>query len=195
METSKHNSPEQPQQKPETRHQPETRPNSEVRRRWFRPPDKPMEDVAAKAIRDATERGEFDNLPGRGQPLRIAGDLADAATMGAKIRSNAGFSTPWGDLGREIDDGTRRAVAEIERAHKRRLVAQRASGVRASGADTAAGDSEWQRALAQFGTHLDELNRKILKFNLLIPPQLPHLHRVRLRVEVLLQPLGIESGS
>lgn len=178
---SERDSRQQPQPEPQTRHK------LEARRRWFRPPDKPMEDVAARAIREATERGEFDNLPGRGKPLRIAGDLADAATMGAKIRSNAGFGTPWNDLGREIDDGARRAVAEIERAHKRRLVAQRAPG-----ADTAAGDSEWRRALAQFQNQLDGLNRKILKFNLLVPRQLPHLHRARLRAEVLLQLLGLE---
>ncbi len=178
---SEHNSQEQPQQKPQVQHK------SEMRRRWFRPPDKPMEDVAANAIRDAVERGEFDNLPGRGKPLRVAGDLADAATMGAKLRSNAGFGTPWNDLGREIDEGTRRAVAEIERAHRRRIVAQRA----ASG-DPASNENQWRRALAQFQNQIDELNRKILKFNLLVPRQLPHLHRVRLRAEILLQPLGIE---
>lgn len=151
-------------------------------------PRGPMEDSAAAAIREAMERGEFDNLPGRGKPLRIAGDLADTATMGAKIRSNAGFSTPWDDLGREIDEGARRAVAEIERAHKRYRVALRAANL-----DAAASDSEWRRALARFQKQLDVLNSKILKFNLLIPPQLPHLHRARLRAEVLLQPLGIEN--
>ncbi|MFN8678849.1 MAG: DUF1992 domain-containing protein [Thermomicrobiales bacterium] len=60
-----------------------------------------------QAISDAQERGEFDNLPGRGQRLvieenREAGDWE----MGYHLLKNAEMSPPWMELNREVQAET-----------------------------------------------------------------------------------------
>src|SRR4028119_73639 len=106
-------------------------------------PSQPLEDLAAEAIRELTERGEWKELPGKGKPLKLVGDLADAATMAGKLRKDANFSTPWNDLGQEIDHGLNDAKQMITRAHKFYRAAQR------DGLSTKA-ESEWQNALSNF---------------------------------------------
>ena len=60
-----------------------------------------------KAIGKAQERGDFDNLPGRGEPLvieenREAGDWE----MGYHLLKNAEMSPPWMELNREVQAET-----------------------------------------------------------------------------------------
>jgi capsule polysaccharide export protein KpsE/RkpR len=108
--------------------------------------------------------------------------------MSAKLRSDAGFSTPWSDVGQEIDRGLRAAQQMIVRADKFRRAT-----LREGHAERAAQD--WQSALSNFEKKLAELNSQILKFNLLIPPQMPQLHRPRLRPERVLEELGITTSG
>lgn len=151
-------------------------------------PAQPLEDLAAEAIRKLTERGEWKELPGKGKPLKLVGDLADAPTMAGKLRKDANFSTPWNDLGQEIDDGYEQAKQMITRAHKFYRVAQR-DGI------TEKAECEWQNALSNLDKQLAALNSKILKYNLIIPRQIPQLHRARLRSERVLDELGIIALS
>jgi hypothetical protein len=151
-------------------------------------PAQPLQDLAAEAIRELTERGEWKELPGKGKPLHLVGDLADAPTMAGKLRKDANFSTPWNDLGQEIDHGFNEAKNMVLRAHRFYRVAQR-DGM------TAKAESEWQNALANLDKQLAALNSKILKFNLIIPRQIPQLHRPRYRLERVLNDLGIVSAD
>lgn len=72
------------------------------------PADLPRwESWVEQAISDAQERGEFDNLPGRGQRLvieenREAGDWE----MGYHLLKNAEMSPPWMELNREVQAET-----------------------------------------------------------------------------------------
>ena len=150
----------------------------------FRPSAQPLEDIAAEAIRQLMERGEWDNIEGKGKLLKIKGDLADAATMSAKLRTDAGFSTPWSDLSKEIESGLEEARRMIARSHKFYEAALR-DGF------TAKAEQQWSDALSNFDKQLAALNSKILKFNLLIPPQMPQLHKPRLRREKILVELGL----
>jgi hypothetical protein len=59
-----------------------------------------------EAIAEARTRGEFDNLPGEGRPLRIeenpfAGDWA----LALHVLENAGMSPPWMEMSEEIRHG------------------------------------------------------------------------------------------
>jgi hypothetical protein len=148
----------------------------------------PLEDLAAEAIRELTERGEWKELPGKGKPLKLVGDLADAPTMAGKLRKDANFSTPWNDLGQEIDHGFNDAKQMIARAHRFYRVAQR-EGI------TVKAESEWQNALSNLEKQLAAMNSKILKYNLIIPRQMPQLHRPRYRIERVLEELGITSAE
>jgi DnaJ-like protein len=60
------------------------------------------ESAVDKQIREAEERGEFDNLPGKGKPLRL--DNWDAEWgMAYHVLKNAGETLPWIALGQDID--------------------------------------------------------------------------------------------
>jgi DnaJ family protein C protein 28 len=149
----------------------------------------PMQDIAARAIEEAMERGDFDNLPGKGKPLRLdPGEMADPVGFANKVRKNAGFIAPWSLLEEEIAGDLRRAEAEILLAHRHRRAA-----LRNPQADPGAIEHTWSQALEIFRSHLDKVNSKILKFNLLIPSQLPHLHKPRLRVDDVLRKLQING--
>lgn len=60
--------------------------------------------VAERKIREAIERGEFDNLEGRGKPLRLDDDSAipEDLRLAYKILKNAGCLPPELELKREI---------------------------------------------------------------------------------------------
>lgn len=88
-----------------------------------------FEIIAEQRIREAMERGEFDRLPGAGQPLRLEDDSMVPAELRVayKILKNAGCLPPELELRKEIltlrdliraveDDGERRArIRELNR--------------------------------------------------------------------------------
>jgi len=65
-----------------------------------------LDAIAERRIREAQERGEFDDLPGAGAPL----DLEDDALVPAELRAayrvlkNSGFLPPELEIYREIRD-------------------------------------------------------------------------------------------
>jgi hypothetical protein len=82
--------------------------------------------IAEQKIREAIERGEFDNLEGRGKPLRIEDDrgVPEDLRLAYKILKNAGCVPPEIDLKREItrlDD----LVANMEDERERCLQLKR----------------------------------------------------------------------
>jgi len=61
--------------------------------------------IAERKIREAMARGEFDDLPGRGQPLVLEDELAGIPAelrMASKILKNAGYLPAEVELHREI---------------------------------------------------------------------------------------------
>ena len=55
-----------------------------------------LELIAERRIADAAAQGEFDNLPGAGQPLDLAEDplVPEEQRMANRILCNAGFKPP-----------------------------------------------------------------------------------------------------
>lgn len=113
------------------------------------------ESIAERKIREAMEAGEFDNLPHKGKPIPLdRNPFEDPAQWMAHhlLRVN-GFAPPWieeaGDLDRVIPS-LRADVAEARRRY-------------------AADPPGWQRALGGFRLRAEELNRRILSFNLKSP--------------------------
>ena len=61
--------------------------------------------IAERKIREAMERGEFDDLTGKGRPLAMEEDLAGVPAelrMAYRILKNAGFLPPEVELRKEI---------------------------------------------------------------------------------------------
>ena len=63
-----------------------------------------LERLAEERIRDAIQRGEFDNLPGRGKPLNLEDDrhIPDDLRLAYKVLRNAGCLPPELELKKEI---------------------------------------------------------------------------------------------
>ncbi|MBA2277465.1 MAG: DUF1992 domain-containing protein [Chloroflexia bacterium] len=78
------------------------------------------------AIEEAKERGEFDNLPGHGKPLRIeTNPFAPELDMAHSRLKNADMAPAWIELGRTIEIETAALAALLdETAH--RLATERA---------------------------------------------------------------------
>ena len=63
-----------------------------------------LERLAEERIRDAMQRGEFDNLPGRGKPLNLEDDrhIPDDLRLAYKVLKNADCLPPELELKKEI---------------------------------------------------------------------------------------------
>lgn len=77
--------------------------------------------LAEQRIKDALENGEFDNLPGKGRPLRFADTslVPPDQRIAYKILSNAGMLPVEMDLKKEIIDLEQAArTAEGDEKHR-----------------------------------------------------------------------------
>jgi hypothetical protein len=63
-----------------------------------------LDQIAEARIQEAVERGEFDKLPGAGQPLRLDDDghVPQELRAAYRLLKNAGFVPPEVELRREI---------------------------------------------------------------------------------------------
>ncbi len=149
-------------------------------------PPRDWEDAVNKQIREAMDRGEFENLPGRGKPLDLDENPFTPRDwrLAYKILKDAGMSPEWIEQDKDIR-------AELLSLSK--LLADRARWIRERAAreKTLPPDKmivEHQR-LAQareetcvkFRERAAELNRQIDTFNLKVPSS--RLHHARIRVE------------
>ena len=118
-----------------------------------------------EAIRKAMEEGKFDNLPGKGKPLNLEENPLEDPEWRAAFRAlrNGGFSLPWIEDLREIQESweaARRALANTWAWRQKEL---------AETGQTSLIDKEWGRAAASFREKVQELNKKIRKYNLGVP--------------------------
>jgi hypothetical protein len=83
--------------------------------------------IAERQIAEAIERGEFDDLPGRGQPLRLSHDPLESPErrLASKILKNAGIAPVEVSLRRELvqlkQEYARAKTAEERRAIRREI--------------------------------------------------------------------------
>lgn len=63
-----------------------------------------FQSIAERRIREAMEQGEFDNLPGQGQPLVFEDDtwVPEDLRMAYRVLKNSGFVPPELELQKEI---------------------------------------------------------------------------------------------
>ena len=155
-----------------------------------RKPGQSWSDFVEQEIRDAMERGEFDNLPGKGKRQEFTQYQGDPSMeMANKIVRDAGFVPAWLDLEREIDREQQEAEESLLRSWRWRG-AVRGDAIE----DPRWIEAEWRKACELFEKRLKALNGKILSYNLLLPPPMLHKQRARLKIEVELEKLGL-AGS
>ncbi len=128
-----------------------------------------FDDYVNEKIREAQERGEFDNLRGAGKPLNLdenfyAGDKA----LAYSLLKNNGFAPPEVEMGKDIRVERERAekkltrVIHLGKTLRRRRLPPSASAKAAFNSSARQAENEYERTLR-------ELNRKILTHNLIVP--------------------------
>jgi DnaJ family protein C protein 28 len=123
------------------------------------------EPLIDRLIRESMERGEFDDLPGSGEPI----DLAENPYEKPELRSvhrllrNAGFAPAWIEEQKDIDDQFQKAQSILRRA--RQLYCE-------GGKDL--DNPQWRRAIKEFRERVDELNQRIRIYNLKAPSTSVH---------------------
>lgn len=147
---------------------------------------KRYQDYIEEIIQEAIERGEFDNLAGAGKPLNLdqednpfAGDKA----AGYRVLKQSGYAPPEIELLKEI----RRERTHLEQKHERlraRGAYLRTRAVPPFESEKRAYNASVTKALQDYDEQLRTLNKKILTFNLSVPPP---LHVAILRTEELVR--------
>lgn len=124
-----------------------------------------LQRIAEQRIEEAMAEGRFDNLAGKGEPLRLdENPFADPAWRVAfHALQSGGFTLPWIAMRREIVATHQQLKEMLLRACLWRKAKSEA------GSDIALVNAEWQRVLALFSQKIDDVNENIFVYNLSVP--------------------------
>lgn len=122
-------------------------------------------------IQQAMEEGAFDDLPGKGQPLRLdENPNADPAwEIAYKLLRDNGFSLPWIEERNEIEKEIESAREALKRS--RAWCAEQG----------ASGKPDWEQAVDVFRQKAQVLNKRITTYSLQVPS--PALQRRLIDIE------------
>lgn len=131
------------------------------------------DDWVEKQIKRAQEAGTFKDLKGKGKPLtHLDSDPLD------QVLQAQGFKSRWADMEEEIREKIVTAEQAIRRSYVWALDLYQQSS---SSADRMLAHEEWRKARELFRERVDEINKLIRTFNLVLPSQLAHLQRFPLK--------------
>ena len=135
-----------------------------------------LESLTEKKLREAIENGEFDDLPGKGEPIDLKENPFEDPDLRVvhRLLRNAGFAPAWIEERKDID-------AEFEAA---RTKLSRAWALFGKGGQ-APSDPEWERIVREFRGKIAELNKRISMYNLKAPAAV--FHRKRIDAEKLIE--------
>src|SRR5688572_22784310 len=135
-----------------------------------------LESLAEKKLREAIENGEFDDLPGKGEPIDLKENPFEDPDLRVvhRLLRNAGFAPAWIEERKDID-------VELEAA---RTKLSRAWALFGKGGKTPS-DMEWERILGEVREKVGELNKRISVYNLKAPAAV--FHRKRIDAEKLIE--------
>lgn len=141
-----------------------------------------------RAIREAQERGLFDDLDGAGRPINWQDEsLVDEEwRMAFRIMREHGFAPEWIELHKEIGEELKQAREALLRAWRWRQ--EQLPDAREQQRHYI--DAEWQRARNTFAETIAELNSKIDDFNLIVP--ITRLQKFKLDQDEELVNLGVD---
>jgi len=134
-----------------------------------------LESLAEKRLREAIENGEFDDLPGKGEPIDLRENPfedPDLRTVHRLLR-NAGFAPAWIEERKDIDAELAAAQTKLSRAW-----ALFGEGGKAKS------EAEWERSVKEFREQVLELQQRIRIYNLKAPAAV--FHRKHIDVEKIL---------
>ena len=137
-----------------------------------------LETLVEKKIREAMEDGEFDNLPGKGQPVDTSENPfedPDLRTVHRLLR-NAGFAPAFIEERKDIDATLEKSRQTLKRAWELHEKSARS--------DSRSAEANWQRVVEEFHETVAELNERIRIYNLKVPAGAFQRRRIDARVEI-----------
>jgi len=125
---------------------------------------KRWESLIDQKIREAMERGEFDDLPGKGKPIDTSENPFEdpELRLAHRMLRNAGFAPSWIEERKDIDAEFENARHQLSRVW---TVLQNALGTE----NESGAQARWAKALTSFREQAGELNQRIVKWNLKVP--------------------------
>lgn len=141
---------------------------------------KMYEHFIEEQIRQAQERGDFDNLPGFGKPLQLVENVyAGDKVMGYNLLKSNGYAPVEVELTKEIREERERLLAKVARlAHKGKTL--RTRRVPPFPGEKRAYNAFVEKTAGEYEQALCDLNRKILTLNLTAPSL---MHQPAIHVE------------
>ena len=114
------------------------------------------EPLIDRMIRESMERGEFDELPGSGQPIDLTENPYEAPELRSvhRLLRNAGFAPAWIEERKDIEGELQQQVLILQRARKLY------SNIK---------DARWLRAAKEFRERVEDLNQRVRIYNLKAP--------------------------
>ncbi len=156
------------------------------------------EDLVEQRIQEAMRRGDFDNLPGKGKPLRMERNpfVDPAVELAHSLLAGQGFVPQWIEERKLILAEIAQARERLHRAwhwYMRRVEVLNSRNQDDPGVieERTWTERRWQQYIAEFEAAIVEINRRIDTYNLMVPLVRFQLFRLRLKEE--LQRLGIEG--
>lgn len=141
-------------------------------------------DYIEEQIREAMERGEFDNLQGTGKPLPLSDNpYAGDKAMGYNLLKSNGFAPFEVELAKEIRTELERMEGMLEKLRQQRRTL-RTRRVPPFASEKQAFNAAVEKTIAEYERKLRALNSKILTLNLTAPSA---MHQPLLEVEKLVQ--------
>lgn len=144
-----------------------------------------LERFVEDMIQESMARGEFDNLPGSGKPLKFSVENPYVDSMTQKLNQiliNNGFVPEWITLDKEIKEETQ---------NLRKILAEERSRFGSYPLGSAAQD-KWNTRIKQYVQSVKNLNLKIDKFNMSAPQTVKQ--KIHFRLEKEAQKI-LETGS
>lgn len=139
------------------------------------------QDLITEQLDEAAAKGAFENLPGKGQPLRLNRfpNEPDDMRMANKLLKDNDLTPTWIGDRKELLAEIESLRAEIER----RWELTRACAETA-GSEREAFARSWRRSVRDWDARIGELNRRIVNLNIALPIWRMELHRLRLDEEL-----------
>ncbi len=124
-------------------------------------------------IREAQERGAFDNLPGKGRPIDLTPNpYAADRELAYKILKVAGYAPDWIELDKAIRGKLDLARASLARSwewRQARLAELAGGGDSWTVAERERAVASWRQAVGAFEEQVAAINREIAVLNLKVP--------------------------
>lgn len=126
-----------------------------------------LESLTEKRLREAIENGEFDDLPGKGEPIDLKENPFEDPDLRVvhRLLRNAGFAPAWIEERKDIDAELAGAQRKLSRAWE--LFGERGTS-----------QLEWERNVKEFREKVAELNQRVRIYNLKTPAAVFHRRHI-----------------